>query len=82
MFLCGVLLLLGETNAENSQKVSIGGFDIDVSLNKCLPFLNHGTKFIGGQVHAIKLCEAVLSLNIFARKLELLVRSLCVRFSL
>ena len=78
MFLGRMLLLLGETNAENPQKVSIGGFYIDVSLNQSLPFLDHGTEFISGQVHAIKLCQAVLSLNIFTGKLELLVRSLCV----
>ena len=66
MFLGGVLLLLGETDTENPQKVTIGGLDIDVSLNEGLPFLDHGTKFIGSQVHTIKLCQAVLSLNIFS----------------
>ena len=66
VFLGGVLLLLGETNAENPQKVSISGLDIDVSLNEGLPFLDHGTKFISGQVHTIKLCQAVLSLHIFS----------------
>ena len=78
MLLGRMLLFLGETNTENSQEVSISSLDINVSLNQGLPFLNHGAEFISGQIHSIELCQAVFALHIFARELELLIRSLSV----
>ena len=80
MFLGRMLLLLSKTNAENSQEISISCLDINVSLNQSLPFLDHGAKLIGSQVHAVELCQAVLSLNILTGQLELLVRSLSVLY--
>lgn len=35
------LILGGETDAEHTQQVAIGGLDIDVGFNECLPFLDH-----------------------------------------
>ena len=80
MFLGRMLLLLSKTNAENSQEISISCLYINVSLDQCLPFLDHGAKLIGSQVHAVELCQAVLSLNILTGQLELLVRSLSVLY--
>ena len=78
MFLGRVLLLLSKTNAENSQEISVSCLYINVSLDQSLPFLDHGAKLIGSQVHAVELCQAVLSLNILTGQLELLVRPLSV----
>ena len=80
MFLGRMLLLLSKTNAENSQEISISCLYINVSLDQSLPFLDHGAKLIGSQVHAVELCQAVLSLNILTGQLELLVRSLSVLY--
>ena len=80
MFLGRMLLLLSKTNAENSQEISISCLYINVSLDQSLPFLDHGAKLVGSQVHAVELCQAVLSLNILTGQLELLVRSLSVLY--
>ena len=80
MFLGRMLLLLSKTNAENSQEISISCLYINVSLDQSLPFLDHGAKLIGSQVHAVELCQAVLSLNILTGQLELLVRPLSVLY--
>ena len=78
MLLGGTALLLGESNTKDTQKVSIGSLGINMGLNQCLPLLHHGTKLVGGEVHTVELCQAVLALHIFAYKLEFLVRPLCV----
>ena len=80
MFLGRMLLLLSKTNAENSQEISISCLYINVSLDQSLPFLDHGAKLIGSQVHAVELCQAVLSLNILTGQLELFVRPLSVLY--
>ena len=36
-----VLILVGESNAENPQEVTITGLDINASFNQRLPFLDH-----------------------------------------
>lgn len=36
-----------------------------------LPFLDHGTHLVTGQVHAMEVGEAVLALNILSDELEL-----------
>merc|ERR1711997_1101003 len=55
-------------------------------INKCfdqgLPFLDHGSELVGGQVHSIKVCQAVLSLNIFTDELEFSEASFSVSFGL
>ena len=73
MFLVGLALFLGETNAEKTQEVSISGLNIDMCFNQSLPFLDHGAELVSGQIHAVELSQAVLALNIFADELELLV---------
>ena len=49
------VLLLSETDAKYSQEVAIRSLDINVSLNKSLPFLHHGTELVSGQIHAVEL---------------------------
>jgi hypothetical protein len=69
--LCGLVLLLGEPNAEKPQKISISGPDIDESLNQSLPLLDHGSELVRGQAHTIELGQAVLALDIIDDQLEL-----------
>ena len=70
MFLSAAGLLLCETNAEDTNEVSVSSLDIAMSFNQCLPLLNHGSKFVCGQVHTIELGQTVLALNFFAQELE------------
>ena len=78
MLLGGAALLLGESNTKDTQKISVGSLGINMGLNQGLPLLHHGTKLVGGEVHTVELCQAILALHIFAYKLEFLVRPLCV----
>lgn len=43
-FAMGRSVLLGESKAENAQSVTVGGLDIDMAFDQCLPFLNHRSK--------------------------------------
>ncbi len=65
-----LVLLLGESDAEQPEEVSVGGLDVCVSLDEGLPFLDHGAKLVGREVHAVELGEAVLALHILADQLE------------
>ena len=78
MLLGGAALLLGESNTKDTQKISVGSLGINMGLNQGLPLLHHGTKLVGGEVHTVELCQAILALHIFAYKLKFLVRPLCV----
>merc|ERR1719328_509113 len=76
--LLAVLLLQGESNAEDTEHVSVTGLDVNVALDQGLPLLDHGPQLVGGQVHAVEGGQAVLSLDVLDNKLELSVRSLSV----
>ena len=78
MLLLGLALLLSESNAENSQKVTFGGLHVDMSFDQSLPLFHHRAKLVSGEVHAVELGQTVLALNVFAHKLELFVRPLGV----
>lgn len=41
------------------------------NLDLYLPLLDHGAHLVAGQVHAVKVGEAILALNIFSDELEL-----------
>ena len=77
-----VLLLQSESDAEETEHVSVTGLDVNVALNQSLPFLDHGPQLVSGQVHAMEGGQAVLSLNILNNELELSIRSLSVIFIL
>merc|ERR1719477_221544 len=72
----GQLLLACESNAENPEGVAIGGLDVAVGLDECLPLLHHGPQLVSGQAHAVEVGEAVLALDFLAHKLELSERPL------
>jgi len=63
-------LLLGESNNEHSQVVSVGGFGIDSALDHGLPFLDHTAHLVSGERHTVEVQDAVLALDIFAHEFE------------
>lgn len=65
------LLLLGETNTEHPQKISISGLNINMSLDHGLPFLDHGAQFVAGQVHAMEVGQNITSLDFLSHEFEL-----------
>lgn len=42
-FALGLLVLLGEANAEDTKQESISSLAVDMAFNQCLPLLNHGS---------------------------------------
>jgi len=58
-----ILSTFSECNDKNTQKVSIGGLDIGMGLNKSLPFTYKRLEFIRGEGHSGEIGETVLSLN-------------------
>ena len=70
--LAGLILLpLGEADAEDAEKVSVGRLDVGVGIDQSLPLLDHGAELVSGQVHAVEVGQAVLALNLLAEKTEL-----------
>ena len=68
-----VLLLLGESNSEDTKSVTISGSHIDVSCDYRLPLADKGVKLIAGHVHAIEVGKDVVTLDIFSDKSDLAV---------
>lgn len=72
---CGLLDLvrssLGERNGEESEKVIICGLNCDVGFDESLPLANEGAKFIGGEIKAMEVSQAVLALNFIHAELDL-----------
>jgi hypothetical protein len=58
-----LLCSLGESNAEKSEDEPIGGLGLNVSLDKGVPFLDHGACLISGDVHTVEVGVAIKSLN-------------------
>ena len=63
-----VLSPLGESDTEESQFVSVGGGDVNVGLDLRLPLLDHRALLVTCQLHAVKVGEAMVSLNLFAHQ--------------
>ena len=62
---------LGESNAEHSDDVSIGGLRLDVALNESVPLLDHGASLVSGDVHTVEVGVAVKSLDLIDLELKL-----------
>ena len=62
---------LGESNAEHSNDVSIGGLGLSVALNKRVPLFDHGAGLISGDVHTVEVGVAVESLDLIDLELKL-----------
>ena len=63
--------LLGESNAEHSDEVSIVGFGLDVSLDERVPLFDHGASLVSGDVHTVEVGVAVKSLDLIDLELKL-----------
>lgn len=47
---------LCESNGEQSDNITVSGFDIDVGFDEGLPLADEGAQFVGGEVHAVEVC--------------------------
>merc|ERR1740117_1816633 len=63
---------LCESNHEKTHHVAICGLHICVCLDQGVPFADQGALLISGQRHAMKICEAVASLDLFYAELHFL----------
>ena len=71
----GLDLLLGllcESNAEHSKEISILGLSLNESLDKRVPFLDHRSSLVPGDVHAIEVGIAVKAFDFLNLELKLL----------
>jgi hypothetical protein len=62
---------LGETNGIDTEKVTIRGLNISVSLNEGVPLTDKGAELISGEIEAVEVGEAVRTLDFFDAELEL-----------
>jgi len=66
-----VLLLGGESDAEHPQVISVGGFNVDMGLDQCLPLFDERTELVSCQVHSVEVGEEVVSSDIFTDQFDL-----------
>jgi hypothetical protein len=75
---CGLLDLvwssLGEADGEEAEKVVVGGLDDDVGLDEGLPLADERPQLVGGEVEAVEVGQAVLSLDLVDAELDLAER--------
>jgi hypothetical protein len=64
--------LLSESNAEHSEDVAILGFSLNKSFNEGVPFLDHSSTMVPGDVHAIEVGIAIKALDFLNLELKLL----------
>jgi len=67
-----LLGLLSEGNAEHSQVVSILGLGLNESFDEGVPFLDHSSTVVPGDVHAIEIGIAVKAFDFLDLETELL----------
>lgn len=69
---CNLLLVsTGESNAEHSEEIAVGGLGLYEGLDECVPLLDESAEFITGDVHSIEVGEAVESFHFFDLELDL-----------
>lgn len=61
----------GEANAEESEKVAIGGLGLDKGLNEGVPLLDEGAKLVLSDVNAVEVGVAVVALYFLYLHLDL-----------
>jgi hypothetical protein len=66
----GFAWIFCESNAENSQQKAVGCLYVNESLNCRLFLLDHRAQLVGGQVHAVKVCQANFALGFLDDELE------------
>lgn len=67
--------LLSKSNAEHSEDVAILSFSLNKSLDEGVPFLNHSSTMVPGDVHAIEVGIAIEALDFLNLELKLLPSS-------
>lgn len=60
---CRFSFLLGEANAENTEKITIRGLDLNTGFNQGLPFLDHGAEFVSSHIHTMEVGQQVAALQ-------------------
>lgn len=70
----GLALLLiesgSESNDEDSEDVSVGGFDLNHAFDQGLPFVDELVELVSSHAHPVKRCQAVLSVNLVDNQLD------------
>ena len=64
---------LGETNDENTKRVTISGLDISLSLNEGVPLANKRLELVGREGHTGEVGKTLLALDLKDLELELSV---------
>jgi hypothetical protein len=59
----GLCFLLGETNAENTEKITVRGLDFNTGFNQRLPFLDHGAELVSSHIHTMEIGQQVTTLQ-------------------
>merc|ERR1712109_208597 len=68
-----ILSSLGETNAEETKLVAVGGGAVNLSLDLGLPLLDDGALFVTGQFHTVEVGQTGITLDLLADQTELAV---------
>jgi len=64
------VLAFGERNAEQTDKVTIGGLGLHESLNQRVPFLHKGAKLVAGDADSSEVCIALVALDFLNLELD------------
>jgi hypothetical protein len=73
-----LLAALCEGDEEHAHEVPVGGLCVNRSLDKGLPFPDEHAECITGVVHAVEVCEGIVSLHILDRELDLPVSEILI----
>jgi len=65
-----VLALLGESLAEEAQRVAVARLHVHAGLDHRLPLLYHRSRLVRGEVHAVEVGQAVAPLDVLADEAE------------
>jgi len=62
---------LGETDGEHAEAVAVGGVDVDLGLDECLPLANERAQLVGGEIHAVEVGECLVGLDVLDSQADL-----------
>jgi len=65
------LVSTGESDAEHTEEVAVGGLGLNEALDEGVPLLDEGAELVTGDVHGIEVGVAVVSLHFFNFNLDL-----------
>ena len=67
-----VSITLGESDAEDTEKISVTGTDSQGVFDRSVPLANNGTELVTSKAHSVEVGKTFASLDIFANETELL----------